>query len=77
MRTWERNDFGKKRSEEVAADEQKNRKPPPLTADQIRFQLRKDPNFNPRDVNDWSDARCFEEFAKRVFKRPPAKVVNQ
>lgn len=62
-----------------AGGEPEHRKPQPMTADQIRFQFRKDSNYNPRDVNDWSDARCFEEYKKwmDIFKRPPAKVVNQ
>jgi hypothetical protein len=77
VRTWERNDFGKKRKEEVSAAEQRERKPAPLTTSQMRFFLRGLPGIAPRDVNDWPDAKVVEMYRQRMLKRPPAPEVNK
>ena len=68
MRTWERNEFGRKRSEQLAAAEQAKRKPKPLTGTQARYYLIN--SFSLSESRDWTDERCLEEYRKRIVKPP-------
>mgnify|MGYP001813776113 CR=1 FL=1 len=74
VRTWERNEFGRKRSEELAAAEQAKPKPKPLTASHARYLLVKE--FQVKQARDWPDDRCLEEYRKRLVKSPPEAVNN-
>ncbi len=66
VRTWERNDFGKKRKEEKAIQENNAHKPKPITASQARYGLVK--QFKVVDARQWSDDKCLEEYKNRIFK---------
>lgn len=66
VRTWERNDFGKKRKEEKAIQESNAHKPKPITASQARYGLVK--QFKVVDARQWSDDKCLVEYKNRIFK---------
>jgi hypothetical protein len=73
-RTWERNEFGGKRSEELAAAEQAKPKPKPLTASHARYLPVKE--LQGKQALDSPDDRCLEEYRKRLVKSPPDAMNN-
>ena len=71
IRTWERNDFGRKRTEQKAIQKRNEHKPKPIDGNSSRFALVK--TFGVVEARDWSDKQCVEEYKNRVFKG----VVNE
>lgn len=66
VRTWERNDFGKKRKEEKAIEESNRHKRKQMTGSNARFALIK--TFKITTAREWSDERCLQEYKKQILK---------
>lgn len=66
VRTWERNDFGKKRKEEKAIEESNKHKRKQLTGSNARFALLK--TFKITEAREWSDEKCLKEYGKQILK---------
>lgn len=65
VRTWERNELGRKREAEKKTKAAPRK---PLTGKQARFRLVS--IYKVTAARDWSDERCLKEYRRLAFKEP-------